>query len=67
MSTDDGHLRCPFCESYEVDRLYLGSLDLDACVCQACGARWDEHRGSGDYAGRGSSSSVLSPRPASER
>ena len=29
------HLRCPFCEAYEVDRLYLASVDLDSCVCAA--------------------------------
>ena len=29
---DEGHLRCPFCAAYEVQRLYLGSLHLDSCA-----------------------------------
>ena len=56
------HLACPFCEGYAVERLYLASLDLDSCACSACGARWDERAGSGDYAGRGSSTSVFARR-----
>jgi transposase-like protein len=47
-----GHLRCPFCTAYEVQRLYLGSLHLDSCECASCGARWDEEPGSGTFRGR---------------
>jgi hypothetical protein len=56
------HLACPFCESYSVERLYLASLDLDSCACAACGGRWDERAGSGDFAGRGSATSVFARR-----
>lgn len=55
-------LGCPFCEHFDVERLYLASLGLDACRCDACGARWDEHHRTGAYAGRGTSASVVSPR-----
>lgn len=63
-ATDDdgGHLQCPFCEAYEVDRLYLGSLHLDSCTCLSCGARWDEEIETGRYRGRGDPDSVISPR-----
>lgn len=50
--TDIGHLTCPFCAAYEVERLYLGSLRVDSCECTACGARWDQDPGSGAYRGR---------------
>ena len=33
-------LECPFCGAYEVDRLYLGTVHIDACTCTGC-ARWD--------------------------
>jgi len=56
------HLRCPFCEAYEVDRLYLASIHLDSCVCGSCGARWDEEPSSGDYRGRASEETVVAPR-----
>lgn len=59
---DGKRLKCPFCESYDVDRMFLGSLNLDSCVCSECGARWDERTETGDYAGRGSSATVFSPR-----
>lgn len=64
MTSDDGpkHLRCPFCEAYEVERLYLASLRLDSCACTSCGARWDEDRLSGDFVGRSGKESVLRPR-----
>ncbi|MEY2570035.1 MAG: hypothetical protein QOE63_385, partial [Acidimicrobiaceae bacterium] len=39
MTEDGGHMQCPFCSSYEVDRLFLASNGLDSCVCLACGAR----------------------------
>lgn len=62
MNDDSGHLQCPFCGAYEVDRLYLGSLHIDACTCDGCGARWDEDAGTGRYRGRGSGQSVIAPR-----
>jgi Zn ribbon nucleic-acid-binding protein len=57
-----GRLTCPFCNSYDVGRLFLASLNLDSCECVACGARWDEECGSGEYRGRSQRSSVLMPR-----
>ncbi len=57
-----GHLQCPFCESYDVDRLYLASLRLDSCACAACGARWDEDPATGEYRGRGGKESAVTPR-----
>jgi transposase-like protein len=62
VSDSPGHLQCPFCLSYEVPRLYLASLRLDSCVCDSCGAQWDEDAGSGEYRGRGSRESVVAPR-----
>ena len=62
VSADAGHLQCPFCSGYGVDRLYLASLDLDSCACSACGARWDEDHDTGDYAGRGTKASVFTRR-----
>jgi hypothetical protein len=38
------HLSCPYCEAYEVDRLFLATHRLDACQCRACGEGWDEER-----------------------
>jgi hypothetical protein len=57
-----GHLQCPFCNSYDVCRLFLASLNLDSCECASCGARWDEECGSGEYRGRADRSSVMMPR-----
>ena len=59
-----GHLQCPFCNSYDVSRLYVASVKMDACECLTCSARWDEERGSGEYRGRGHRGSVLMPRRA---
>jgi hypothetical protein len=53
------HLACPFCTSYDVDRLYLASTHTDCCECTSCGARWDENRTTGEYLGRTERSSVL--------
>ena len=58
---DNGHLTCPFCASYEVTRLFVASVGLDACECSTCNARWDEDRASGQYCGRSDRSSVLLP------
>jgi hypothetical protein len=64
MTTNEGggHLQCPFCEAYEVERLYLASVQLDSCACASCGARWDEDATSGDYRGRSSEHHVITPR-----
>lgn len=62
VSEDAGHLQCPFCGAYGVDRLYLASLALDSCACSTCGARWDED-GEGGFAGRGTKASVFTRRP----
>lgn len=53
---------CPYCESTEVARLYLGSVHLDSCECVACGARWDEDPTTGEFRGRASRASVVVPR-----
>jgi ribosomal protein L37AE/L43A len=63
MDDDDcGHLQCPFCHAYQVERLYIGSLHVDSCTCEACGARWDEDIETGRYRGRSSTESVIVPR-----
>jgi hypothetical protein len=54
VSEPAGHLQCPFCSAYEVERLYLATLRLDSCECLSCGARWDEEAGTGTYRGRAS-------------
>jgi hypothetical protein len=61
------HLRCPFCETYEVERLYLASLRLDSCACASCGARWDEDPVTGDYKGRSGKETVATPREVRPR
>ena len=53
------HLTCPFCNSYDVSRMFLASLKLDSCECANCRARWDEECGSGEYRGRAQQSSVV--------
>ena len=62
MNERVGHLSCPFCEAYEVERLYLASLRLDSCACASCGARWDEDPVTGAYRGRGGKESAVTPR-----
>lgn len=61
-SEPQGHFQCPFCNSYDVARLYVASVNIDACECSGCGARWDEDRGTGEYRGRADRTSVLMPR-----
>jgi len=63
VSEPTGHLQCPFCNDYGVDRLFVASLNMDACVCPSCGARWDERRDTGTFEGRGTRSSVISRPP----
>jgi hypothetical protein len=63
VSAPAGHLQCPFCSGYDVDRLYLASLDVDSCVCTTCGARRDEKHETGDFVGRGTKASVIQRRP----
>lgn len=53
------HLACPFCASYDVDRLFLASTRIDCCECTSCGARWDENSVTGEYLGRTGRASVL--------
>lgn len=53
------HFACPFCASYDVDRLYLASARTDCCECTSCGARWDENPVTGEYLGRADRSSAL--------
>ena len=59
---DTGHLTCPFCNSYDVARLFVGSINADACECSSCGAGWDEEKGSGEYKGRSHRASILLQR-----
>ena len=56
------HLACPFCASYEVDRMFVASIPADSCQCTACGGRWDEDPFTGEYRGRAGRESVLLPR-----
>lgn len=49
---DTGRLQCPYCDAYAVDRLYLAALRIDSCVCDSCGARWDEDTTTGQFRGR---------------
>jgi transcription elongation factor Elf1 len=62
VSESPGHFACPFCNSYDVTRLFIASLRMDSCECLTCGARWDEDAKSGKYKGRSNRSSVLLPR-----
>ncbi len=62
VGDDAAHFQCPYCDSFDVERLYLASLHLDSCACSSCGARWDEDVRSGEFRGRSSTSSVLAPR-----
>jgi len=57
-----GHLTCPFCNSYDVTRLFLATVNIDSCECASCQARWDEDLGSGEYRGLSNRESVLIPR-----
>jgi len=59
---DTRRLACPFCRAFEVQRLYLASVRLDACACSSCGARWEEDAVSGVFRGRSSRSSIVLPR-----
>ena len=61
MSPNPGHLQCPFCEAYEVERLYLASLRVDSCACASCGARWDEDPVTGEYLGRSHRDGLATP------
>ncbi len=65
MSERPGHFQCPFCNSYDVNRLFVAGLnvDVDTCDCSSCGARWDEDARSGEHRGPSRQSSVLFPRP----
>ena len=56
------HLACPFCSSYDVERLFVASARLDMCECRNCAARWDEDSLTGEYRGRADRASVLMPR-----
>jgi Zn ribbon nucleic-acid-binding protein len=56
------HSTCPYCESIDVARLYLGSIHLDSCECTTCGARWDEDPRTGAFRGRATRASVVVPR-----
>lgn len=61
-SPDQRAVRCPYCQSDAVTRLYLGSVHLDSCACGACAARWDEDPATGEFRGRASRASIVVPR-----
>ncbi len=61
-SPESTHFACPFCTSYDVNRLYIASVGIDSCECLSCGARWDQERETGKYCGRSDRTSVLAPR-----
>ena len=63
MQEGSRRFQCPYCNSYDVARLYVASTALDSCECATCSARWDEEPNSGRYRGRANRSSVLTPRP----
>jgi transposase-like protein len=52
-------MSCPVCGSYDVSRLFIASVGVDSCVCEECGATWEESRGSGAYVGRSTGASVV--------
>lgn len=52
MANQTGRLSCPFCNSFGVDRMYLGSSAADSCECTNCGARWEEEISDGAFRGR---------------
>ena len=58
MTEPARRLVCPYCASYEVERLYLASVRMDSCRCRACGAGWDEELETGQFRGRAASSSA---------
>ena len=62
-ANDAAHFQCPYCESFEVDRMYLAASKLDSCACMACGARWDEDAVSGEFRGHGPFAHARSSRP----
>jgi Zn ribbon nucleic-acid-binding protein len=62
MANDSGRFQCPYCNAYDVTRLFIASTRIDSCECLSCGARWDEETASGRYRGRANSASVVAPR-----
>jgi hypothetical protein len=57
--TSHASLACPSCGSYDVERMYVAQVRLDACACSGCGERWDEDKASGNRRSRSDRSSVL--------
>jgi hypothetical protein len=53
------HLSCPFCASYEVDRLFVASVACDACECMTCRSHWKEAVATGSYRGSSAPASVI--------
>src|SRR3546814_12984492 len=58
IEREHGHLRCPFCEAYEVERLYLATLRLDSCPTHSYWARWAEDPARATSRGRPSRSAT---------
>lgn len=60
--SDTGHLRCPYCGAYGVERMFLVPAKVDSCECTTCRARWDEDPITGEFKGRAGRQSVLDRR-----
>ena len=58
---DRGRFQCPYCNSYDVERMFIASVRADSCECLACGGRWDEEAASGRLRAADDGASVLLP------
>ncbi len=54
-------MQCPFCASYDVSRMFVGSRAADWCECVVCGSGWEESVVTGATRRRPSSASVVIP------
>ena len=61
MAERNGHLACPYCGAYDVERLFVASLRMDSCHCAGCDRRWDEEQGTGHHRQPTKRASVLIP------
>src|SRR3546814_13887456 len=52
IEREHGHLRCPFCEAYEVERPYLATLRPNSFSSSSFGAPWDRDQPRDTYRGR---------------
>ena len=54
-----GRFQCPYCNSFDVSRLFIASVRADSCQCLSCGARWDQEAGSGEFRDSDGGDSVM--------